>query len=345
MTNRIPSDAFLIRLWNTSSCLSVQATDWKEEGGGPCANLNKTAVSQCNSSDVDQYWKWASEDTDQLLHLDTLLCLSSAGDEPLTLVPCDDQDPREQWSCAGSYIEQRTTRQCVTAVGGRSLEETLDMLVDDNNVTSLCTAAFATLRECTTMSANQLWEAVNVSANSQSLCAHAPSHVLPRCYIEELCTQSGSNATWINCASKGYYTEALYHLVDGDNNTVAMECCATSDVFTGQPEGPAVAHGEECEEERWRSYAAATAYEGGFLCPEGLFLKGVLFSMEDGVRGVRCCASSARPRGYDHCFMDVDVRSKEHSIPGCSLPAYRITAVQRTNCDSSDCIEEIMCCV
>ncbi len=320
----------------------------REEGeGGPHVHWNQTVISECNASAADQYWKWSSNGSDQLLHADTLLCLSSAKDHRLILQSCGARDATQQWFCAGSYLQQRSRGECVTSaesIKEQTLEEALDGMVDPNE-TSERSATFATLRRCTSGDARQWLTAINVTVTKrepQTLCTHVPSHVLPRCYTQEETVPPNSNGTWVSCDSIAYYSKA-FHL--GNETTAAMQCCATSDVFTGQPEGPSMAATEECTEEGWHSFVDATAFEGGFQCPEGLFLKGVLFSLEEGVMAVRCCRSTSRPQEYDHCFMDMDVHRTEHRISACSLPAYRITAVQKTNCDSMECVEENMCCV
>ncbi len=350
MTVEVPDDAFQIKLWNTSSCLSTRVTGAEDEGeeSGSYGSLNKTILSECNSLDADQYWRWYRNDTNQLLHVGSLLCLSSMEDKPLVLRSCNDEDPRQQWLCAGSYLEQPYSGECVTAVKGdeETLEDELDRLADSKSEFQV--QAFASLSGCVTGFARQRWGAVNMTSTNReplSLCTGATSHVLPHCYIKDSATLPGSNGTWLACDSKGYYTKAFHRAVDqGEATGGTMECCATSDVFTGHPESPAVALEEECEDEGWHSYADALAFEGRFQCPEGMFLKGVNFTSE-GVRAVRCCKPSTGHYGYDHCFVDVAVSKKQHDINACSLPGYRIMAVQKTECDSIECVEEITCCV
>lgn len=189
----------------------------------------------CNTSSVSQRWKWTINDT--LLHIGTFLCLANHTDQGtprLVLRTCKGRDQNQKWNCAGNFVMQPDSSQCVAAkqntLPGLSkksstvdklameIEEVFDELVEEAGVSNDAkdgaiakessvdgnhNVAFET---CNRASLYQEWSVLGYEGKESnilddsvaSICSASStrSHNLPRCY--ELDMEALSSVTYEN---------------------------------------------------------------------------------------------------------------------------------------------------
>lgn len=88
----------------------------------------------CNSSSQYQQWQWTNNGS--LLHPATFLCLAKHNDNNvhrLVLRTCKEEDQNQEWSCAGNFIDQPNSEECVTATVNRNSQVGSSLTVQRGN--------------------------------------------------------------------------------------------------------------------------------------------------------------------------------------------------------------------
>ena len=122
----IPKDAFLIINSDTQTCLDIsnRTTNWTSPilDQHIFAGLYYVTLTECTQDNRDQFWQWTSDGA--LLHLGTFLCLTALNSEfidanfvtdLLVLMHCRGGDVRQQWVCAGDFVENPNLGKCIIA--------------------------------------------------------------------------------------------------------------------------------------------------------------------------------------------------------------------------------------
>lgn len=199
-----------------------------------------------------------------------------------------------------------------------------------------------------------------------SICSQngTSEHTLPGCYTNDM--ESISQVTtltsheWITCDKHGYYVTGFYHTHIGnaglhvrDGLITGMQCCATSSVFTGEPESPVPdSHQDDCDEVEWWSFQDVLISEGWFSCPKGKFLKGFEIGPSIHHKGVHriykasCCRPHSASDIYEHCYTDKSRKIENTGIHTCRMEGYLVTAMYLDGCvDGDGCTEKLTCCI
>lgn len=208
---------------------------------------------------------------------------------------------------------------------------------------------------------------LSTSGNVNTICSlnGTAEHNLSPCYtndmnsISQVTTSNRYAHEWITCERHGYYVSGFYHTHLGngqhtrDGLITGMQCCATSSVFTGEPESPIIDHSEDdCEEVEWWSFQDVLISEGWFVCPRGKFLKGFEIGSGfhlDGVHRIyraSCCRPHSAPDVYEHCYDDKGRRLDNTGIHTCRMQGYLVTAMYQEGCvEGDECTEKLTCCI
>ena len=293
-------------------------------------------LAPCSGQSLEQRWLWTQDG--QLLNAANFLCLAGVL-ATVKLQPCRLDVTAQQWRCAGRHITQPSTGSCVTAGVTESLpvspfEEALDRAaVGAGNL------PLATLQPCNAKRDDQKWEAQFNTSERSHVCARSPEHNSTPCEIQRMRSQAAMG--WITCNSLGYYVKGLQRSSVGNKEALfGIQCCSTSHVFTGRADGPATVISEECELLNTRGN------ERSFVCPRGMFLKGLYFlGANSGTNVVKCCRpETSSQRRYLHCFTgSLDRQSVDEPLT-CANPGYSITAMSATKCNDYRCASALTCC-
>ena len=294
---------------------------------------NEIRLTLCNASAPEQRWLWTQNN--QLLNGGSFLCLAGIGTAKVILQPCRLDATAQQWRCAGSFMVQPSTGNCLTSGYAAlstilSFEEALDQ--------ALATPA-VTLEPCNAKRDKQKWNAqINASEGAHShACSRAPEHNVTPCETRRVRSDAMG---WITCNALGYYIQGI--TIGNEETLSGIHCCSTSHVFTGRIDGPTVVTLEKCQ------LMDTLGDRRSFECPQGMLLKGFYFLGANlGARFVKCCRpdTSSQPR-YVHCFTDsLDTRQTDGERLTCRLPGYSITAMRSTKCSRGyRCASEVKCC-
>ena len=238
----IPKDAFLILNSHTQTCLDVsnRTTEWTSPimDQHVYTGLYYVALKECTPDSQDQFWHWTSDGG--LLHLGTFLCLTALNSEYidtdvfvtdlLVLMHCRGGDPRQQWVCAGDFIENPQLGKCILASSDtdrKQKREANSALLDeiaqelastpvqtrppsrdhhnfqvnlDHRATLSDHSTTASISFCEQVDTNQTWCAVSYTGEqnsslqvSPSLCSSNSntSHEQPACYAKDMSITAG----------------------------------------------------------------------------------------------------------------------------------------------------------
>ena len=313
--------------------------------------LYKVVLTECTCV-FGKYWQWTKYK--QILHVRSSLCLSSGQvGRSLKLKPCNRDEDDQEWQCAGRYIKQPKSADCVTVNNQSHWEEALERLLNNQTLEDR-EEEVVSLAGCQPEHPRQIWNAVTPTVNAsegRSICEfpgrNSSSHAISRCYVEDMEYQT---QRWTTCHWLGYYTAGFYHIDREHLNVVTgLECCANNFVFTGQSNSPIANHTEVCNETEWWSFKDAATSEGWFRCPQGMYLKGFQLSSSSGLYGIRkakCCKPHSSPATYALCYDHLVASAGEIGVHACNLVGYHVTAVyKQTNCTRMNCLEKITCCI
>ena len=373
VTATIPEDSFPIHSERFANiCLDI--APWSQ------GRLYDVVARDCNATKRTQHWKWTN--SDQILNVETFLCLASRGGALIVTACAEGDDSHQQWTCAGSYIEQLSTGRCLT-LHEQALDHgiTLDRVLmtqqnqgdddDESMAYDFETELIVNVTNCGEIlqspkeqAWDSAWEEIaherlnSTESEHEPLCpSNSSAHKLSRCYAQDMTNvtlATGNDQAWATCNQLGFYTSGFYHTsIEGNEAQISgMECCASDYVFTGQDEIPNIDHGEDCRDIEWWSFIEGAISESWFRCPRGMFLKGFSFQAHGTshqISKARCCKGSLRPVLYEHCYTEHSRTVANSGIHKCTLAGYHITSALKDGClavgDTVECNEEITCCM
>ena len=250
----------------------------------------------------------------------------------------------------------------------------------ENGSTVAMPKPMVSVQQCSISDDFQVWAGVpkNEQVSSSidghdSICSQngTTDHNLSPCYannmesiqpVESPHGYSYMPEEWLVCDKQGYYVTGFYHTShqnaghhEREGLVTGMQCCATSSVFTGEPDSPPAPSNQDddCDEVEWWSFEDVLISEGWFSCPKGKFLKGVKVGPSSYHHGVHriykalCCRPRSASDIYEHCYTDRSRRMDDTGIHGCRMDGYLVTAMYLSGCveEGSECSEQLTCCI
>lgn len=227
---------------------------------------------------------------------------------------------------------------------------------------------------CDDSNPNQMWSIMDFNCegpaidntDDDSICSELvlESHRQSQCYVMDmhhLSSLKSSVEKWAECTSAGYYIKGFYHTYNVNNNNhpdsgiiSGVRCCAGDHVYTGESNTPVVNHAaDQCLDENWWKTSDYLVSRGWFICPPGMFLKGLqlssrpYFSQENVIKKGRCCKPEGASVAYVHCYTTNATSVADTGVHMCHLDGFLVTQIVRFNCDVARrmCEEEIRCCL
>lgn len=356
----------------TFLCLTALVSE--HDGGDSEENLvpDKLVLMHCRDGDIRQKWSCAG---DFIEHSNSGKCITAS---TTTCPPRDTERTRnkrnEHLERLADELHQFLKNSTLDVPTEKSMNETL---LRENSTRLMVNVTYAAnLDFCEQSNTRQLWCSLDdtlqttnqsesgfgiSSVGRHSICSrnYTLTHNIAPCYVKDMTETSGLSlylAEWTTCDQIGYYATGFYHTdqVSGNGATgllTGMDCCASSSVFTGQPDTPPSTHEEECVENEWWNWQDTLISEGWFTCPRGMFLKGFLISTRSFSYGhyvwkVMCCKPHSSPVVYEHCYTDYGRNTEDTGVHRCSLEGYHVTGMYKKDCVGSNdsCVEEELTC-
>lgn len=337
---RVQPSSLVIYNPTSNKCLAVKELKHGYSIQNPIDSIWEVVVTNCHTKDAAQVWTWSNES--HLVHESTGLCMSESNGK-IVLEKCQNSTWSMKWLCAGYFIEQPHTEQCLATkwsplVHVKSLIPKVQKVVLEEaleeNLSQQSLDYELKFLSCNVTDIHQKWtlysqELKGSDNNFTTICSAAPSHKVSDCYTENNIDVN----KWMRCSHYGYYVSGLKYSA---SKITSLICCASPYTFWGnktidikQSDNPG-----DCYHRNWWT----TVTQSKFQCHPGEYLHGIFVDPLIG-SFAECCLLNRHIQFYRHC-------EKVDDSNMCTRKGYHISGLHESGCSPyKECAKELQCCV